>query len=89
MTKLIKLFYCIFRESSGRCISNVKIVNVANEESGLYEHTFQKDVPNGNLMVFDIVENNYVVVSTDKRPAVACGFVTEVTTSKILILLDR
>jgi DNA replication ATP-dependent helicase Dna2 len=79
------------REAKGRCITNVRVVFVGNERNGLFEHTFEKEKSRigHNLTECDIVENNYVIVSTDSRAAIASGFVTEISSSRITITLDR
>lgn len=68
----------------------MKVVFVGNDENGLFKHTFEKENPLFcNLLAYDITENNYIIVSTNKRPAVATGFVTEISSSQIAIALDR
>lgn len=62
------------------------------ECGGLYKHTFQKKSSNDhlvNLQSSGIGISNYVVVSTNTRPAVAAGFVTQMDHHTITIALDR
>ncbi|EEZ99558.2 DNA replication ATP-dependent helicase/nuclease DNA2-like Protein [Tribolium castaneum] len=78
------------REALGRSIVNMRVTFVENETNGLFKHTMEKENPSlANLTAYDIIENNYIVVSTDSRPAVASGFVTEVSPTQISITLDR
>lgn len=79
------------REEQGRCIASVTIIRTASELNGLTEHIFEKSNVNSekNFNNCGIMEGSYVVVSTDKRPAVATGFVTTVSFSAISISLDR
>lgn len=59
------------------------------EGSGLYKHTFKKLNQESNLLVCNILESQYVVVSTEKRPAVATGIVSYKDSEIITISLDR
>lgn len=64
---------------------------MASEANGLTEHIFEKSDVNriANLGNCGIIEGNYVVVSTEKRPALATGFVTKISFSSISVSLDR
>lgn len=76
---------------SGRSIINLKVLDVGEEMNGVYEHSFQKinDDTTVNLYANGIMEGNYVVVSTDTRPAIASGFVTDIKITSISVTLDR
>ncbi|KAF5294448.1 hypothetical protein FQR65_LT01574 [Abscondita terminalis] len=77
-------------EKKGQCIINVVVKDVT-EYGGLYEHSFIKvsDATNFNMQSCGIGLGNYLVVSTDGRPAVAAGFVTFIDAEMIMINLDR
>lgn len=77
-----------FREKYGKCISNVQISGV-EECNDQYHMSFKKTNENANLMASGIAENNYVVISTDTRPAAATGFVTNIDNKTISVLADR
>ncbi|KAG5878691.1 hypothetical protein JTB14_029759 [Gonioctena quinquepunctata] len=79
------------REINGKCIINLKVTSIAEECDGVFEHVFEK-AGNGsgdNFLANGIMESNYVVVSIDDRPAVASGFVTDISATSISITLDR
>lgn len=79
-----------FREVKGRCITNLKIVNIGDEVNGIYEHCFEKvNDLNNNFYSNGITEGNYVLISTDKRTAVAAGFVSTLTPKTISVFLER
>lgn len=79
----------LFREKNGKCISNLKITEV--EECGIhYLTSFAKPGKDGkNFLSSGIYENTYVVISTNTRPAIATGFVTNVSQNSISIAADR
>nr|XP_023014382.1 DNA replication ATP-dependent helicase/nuclease DNA2-like [Leptinotarsa decemlineata] len=79
------------REMNGRCIINLKVTSVMEECDGICEHTFEKmdTESEDNFLANGIMESNYIVISTDERPAVAAGFVTDITASSISVTLDR
>ncbi|KAK5640049.1 hypothetical protein RI129_010860 [Pyrocoelia pectoralis] len=62
------------REKNGQCIIGVKVKG-CNDYGNLYEHTFCKTVQTDkcNMLLSGIGVGDYVVVSTDNRPAVAAG----------------
>ncbi|KAB0792512.1 hypothetical protein PPYR_14471 [Photinus pyralis] len=78
------------REKNGQCIINV-IVKGVNPHAGLYEHIFCKasQLENYNMLLSGIGMGDYVVVSTDNRPAVAAGFATHMDSLTISLSLDR
>nr|CAH7738096.1 unnamed protein product [Callosobruchus chinensis] len=83
------LFY--LREQFGRCIIDLGLTNVGDESNGVYEHTFMKAKSADGINFFSngISDSNYVVISTNARPAVACGFVTNILPNSISVTLDR
>nr|CAH7738094.1 unnamed protein product [Callosobruchus chinensis] len=79
------------REQFGRCIIDLGLTNVGDESNGVYEHTFMKAKSADGINFFSngISDSNYVVISTNARPAVACGFVTNILPNSISVTLDR
>ncbi|XP_030756955.1 DNA replication ATP-dependent helicase/nuclease DNA2 [Sitophilus oryzae] len=84
------------RKKKGKCLINLKLVNVKPEPNGLYSHTFTDfsqengfSEQNGNFLSSGIVDSSYIVASTESRPAVASGFVTELTVNSIVVTLER
>ncbi|KAK4872773.1 hypothetical protein RN001_014802 [Aquatica leii] len=78
------------REKNGQCVSGV-VVKEVTDCGGLYQHSFVKlsGTDNFTMQSSGIGVGNYVVVSTDRRPAVAAGFATDMDTHMITINLDR
>lgn len=76
------------REKNLQCISYMKIESVLEEENG-YKHTFVKGITSDAAMQTLITEGSYVMVSTDKRPAVASGIVCHKESNSIDVLLER
>lgn len=82
----------VFREKRGQCIALLKITKaVKNQGDRYYLHTmeksdksFQKDLKLTNFSV-----NNYSIVSTSNRNAIATGFISALTETSVDILLDR
>lgn len=80
----------VFRQAKGQCITNLKVVSVGEDIDGIYEHCFAKtNALNDNLFSNGITESNYVLVSTNKRTAIASGFITCLTPKMIYISLER
>ncbi|KAF2883992.1 hypothetical protein ILUMI_22190 [Ignelater luminosus] len=80
------------REKHGQCITFVTIKEILPECEGLYKHTFQRKTIDDhlvNLHSSGIGIGNYIVVSTNTRPAVAAGFVKQMDHHTITIALDR
>jgi len=81
-----------FSEKRGQCIAFLKITNAVKEEGNRYylhrmeksDKCCQKDFSLTNFSI-----SNYSVVSTDKRNAIATGFVSAINKKTIDILLDR
>ncbi|XP_049819386.1 DNA replication ATP-dependent helicase/nuclease DNA2 isoform X2 [Aethina tumida] len=79
------------RESDGKCIINLRLVDVGDPVNGLYMHTFEKNDPSQsiNFLASGLCENKYVVISTDTRPAVSAGLVTSIDATSLVVHLDR
>lgn len=67
----------------------MKVVNVGDDINGIYEHSFEKNAFDKDLYSNGITEGNYVLISTDKRTAIASGFVTSLTPITISVSLER
>lgn len=66
------------------------IVTVGAEVNGSYEHQFAKNSDtNSNLYSNGIMEGNYVLISTNKRTAIAAGFVSDINVKTINVFLER
>ncbi|KAF5272783.1 hypothetical protein FQA39_LY07810 [Lamprigera yunnana] len=78
------------REKNGQCIINVTVKDVV-ENGCLFEHSFVKEDCSDTFTMHSsgICVGNYVIVSTNSRPAVAAGFVTDMDTNLIVMSLDR
>ncbi|CAH1104668.1 unnamed protein product [Psylliodes chrysocephalus] len=77
------------REKNGRCLTNLIISTASEGLDEMIEHSFKKIDDSFNFLVSTIVVNNYVVVSTEKRYAVAAGLVTDISKTAILVCLER
>ncbi|KAI4471143.1 dna2/nam7 helicase family [Holotrichia oblita] len=79
------------REKLGKTITNVKVTKAVTECDGLYEHTFEKlgTESNTTFLTSGVGENSYVIVSTDKRPAIASGLVSFIDHKRISVILER
>ncbi|CAI6352124.1 unnamed protein product [Macrosiphum euphorbiae] len=78
------------REKRGNCISSLKIKNVVKEQGNRYYlNTMEKSKKSDKIKHTNFSLNNYVVVSTNHRNAVATGFISTLTETSINILLDR
>jgi len=82
----------IASEKRGQCISSLKITKAAEEQGDRYYlHTMEKsnkfDQIDFKLTNFSI--NNYSVISTNDRFAIATGFISAITERSIDLLLDR
>lgn len=77
------------REKQGKCISSVQVIEV-EYTNGMFMTTFERQKENAaSFLDFEISEGSYIVVSTERRPAVATGFVTDKDEKSITISLDR
>lgn len=79
------------REKNLQCLSDMLLTKVIHEGDGLYKHIFKKRDSNNttDLLHSAINKSNYVVVSTDKRPGVASGYVANKDSATITVSLDR
>lgn len=75
----------------GKSITNVRVTKSVTECDGLYEHTFETidTESNATFLTSGVGENSYVIVSTDKRPAVASGLVSFIDHKRISVILER
>lgn len=68
---------------------NVKLVgNVVEVTSGSYEHVFEWKSKEEEINC-SLAEGEYVIVSTDSRPAVAAGPIRHIDFNQITIHLER
>lgn len=80
----------IEREKNAQCLSNMVLIDCTKEAHDMYKHTFRKiSSENANLFESLICDGNYVVISTDERPAVATGFVHHKDVKNITVTIDR
>ncbi|GLV38467.1 DNA replication helicase/nuclease 2 [Carabus blaptoides fortunei] len=88
------------REQRGKSLAYLKLVQSVQEENDTYKHTFVRSTDDSVKILMDnnlkldllksgLVANNYVVVSTDVRSAIATGFVTEISQEQIEVNLER
>lgn len=76
------------RRKRGTCIANTHLVGTVVEvSSGSYEHVFEWE---DNVEVTcSFVEGDYLVVSSEMRPAVAAGLVRAVAFKQLTLHLER
>lgn len=79
------------REALGKSLCFLKLAekvkSVGNES---FMHTFQSKNESGrNFIDSGLNPGNYVVVSSDKRVAIASGFISEVSSNAIMVALER
>lgn len=68
----------------------MKIKNVVKEQGNRYYlNTMEKSKKSDKIKHTNFSLNNYVVVSTNHRNAVATGFISALTETSINVLLDR
>lgn len=80
------------REKRGQCIASLKITNAVKKQGDRYylhtmkksDKSFQNDFKLTNFSI-----NNYSIVSSNNRCAIATGFISAITETSIDILLDR
>ncbi|CAG9854946.1 unnamed protein product [Phyllotreta striolata] len=77
------------REVRGRCLTNLEVDLVIEESAEAVQHVFHKPNANSNFLNSGIYQSNYVIVSTEKRYAVACGFVSKISHDSIVVNLDK
>lgn len=76
----------------GKCISNLKVIGKVTEQYGKYEHLFVR--ANGQPISIksnttELVQNEYIIVSTDTRINISSGFVMKIKKDAIILLLNR
>ncbi|XP_025208408.1 DNA replication ATP-dependent helicase/nuclease DNA2 isoform X2 [Melanaphis sacchari] len=78
------------REKRGNCISLLKIKNVVKEpRNRYYLNTMEKSDKSVQIKFTNFSVDNYVIVSTRHRNAVATGFISSISEKSIDVLLDR
>lgn len=85
----------------GKSICYLNVTNISAEEDGNYTHVFQRTSEDTAVEIIkekglkndflhsEIVVSNYVVISTDNRPAIATGFVRSISENEIVVHLER
>lgn len=66
----------------------MKIVDSVTLKEESYHHTFEKNEACANFLASDISDNSYIVVSTEKRPAISIGVVVFIDADRIIVALD-
>lgn len=80
----------IERKTKGKCLINLKVAHVSEECNGTFSHIFTEYLEqDANFLLSGFVENTYVVVSVEERPAVSSGFVTDISMKRVTVSLDR
>ncbi|KAL1116792.1 hypothetical protein AAG570_005264 [Ranatra chinensis] len=75
------------REAKGTGIANLQVEKVSPRGTR-FEHSFVK-IDGSRMKDGALKDNQYVVVNTDDRYAIASGFVCDVRPFKLTVLLDR
>ncbi|XP_039281622.1 DNA replication ATP-dependent helicase/nuclease DNA2-like [Nilaparvata lugens] len=73
------------REANKNCVANLKLVEPVLKDSGRYNHVFRREKELSDLIAL----NDYLVVSTEKRVAIASGFVKNISSCEFTISLER
>ncbi|XP_050307742.1 DNA replication ATP-dependent helicase/nuclease DNA2 isoform X4 [Anthonomus grandis grandis] len=76
------------RHAKGKCLINLKVKELIEDNSGVCFTTFHSSLT-GNFLLSGLTENAYLVVSVKNRPAIASGIVTDITMDQITLSLDR
>lgn len=82
----------MFREKRGQCIASLKIVKAVKEQGNRYYlHTMEKSdkCSQKNFKLTNFSVNNYSVISTNDRNAIATGFISDISETSVELLLDR
>lgn len=80
------------RKNKGKCLIDLVVTKVLEEYNGACYTTFKhQNSPetDNNFLCSGFVENAYVVVSVKTRPAVASGFITDISMESVTVSLDR
>lgn len=88
--KITKLNLFHSREKRGSCISNLILVSVS-EKYGRFLHEFQrsKDHETSEINVADFSEQEYVIISTNKRINISSAFVDSITSSTVSVHCEK
>ncbi|XP_076271815.1 DNA replication helicase/nuclease 2 isoform X1 [Rhynchophorus ferrugineus] len=81
------------RKKKGKCLIDLRIKAVTKEDNRLYTHKFEesktKKSADVNFLASGLADHNYVVVSTEDRPAIASGFITQMSPNSVEVTLER
>ncbi|XP_033337738.2 DNA replication helicase/nuclease 2 [Megalopta genalis] len=79
------------REAKKLCISGLKVIGKVVEYDSKYRHTFVRTNhdQDSNIPYLEFVENEYILVSTNKRINISAGFIMHIKEDSVTVLLDR
>ncbi|XP_066159011.1 DNA replication ATP-dependent helicase/nuclease DNA2 [Euwallacea fornicatus] len=80
------------RKSKGKCLINLSISQICEQsENGIFLTTFSSEnsAIHDNFLLSGLTTNSYVVISVRTRPAVASGFISNISLDSISVSLDR
>ncbi|XP_066245854.1 DNA replication ATP-dependent helicase/nuclease DNA2 [Euwallacea similis] len=80
------------RKSKGKCLIYLCISQICEQsENGIFLTTFnsENNAVHDNFLLSGLTANSYVVVSIRTRPAIASGFVSDISLDSITVSLDR
>ena len=81
------------RENKKICISNLKMLKTIKESSCKYKFTFIRNNSNAqdreSIPYTEFSENEYVLISTDKRINVSAGFIVHLSNTSVAVRVDR
>ncbi|XP_031846544.2 DNA replication helicase/nuclease 2 isoform X2 [Nomia melanderi] len=82
------------REAKKTCISNLKVIGKVVEYDSKYQHTLvransSKNHSNIAVLSMEFTENEYILVSTNKRINISAGFIVNIKEDSVTVLLDR
>lgn len=92
LLQLFFTYFYVFREKRGQCIASLKITKaVKKQDDRYYLHTMEKSDKSfqNDFKLTNFSINNYSIVSTNDRNAIATGFISAITEKSVDILLDR
>ncbi len=77
-----------YRQARGYCIGGLKLHDV-NTYENKFLHRMKRDNNDIDLTKCDVEEGDYIVISSDKRYALATGYVHDITEFSIVLKIDR
>ncbi|KAJ9596833.1 hypothetical protein L9F63_012089, partial [Diploptera punctata] len=77
------------REKRGKCMSCMIVCGKIVMSGDSYLHTLQKSKGNSDLQLLGFTIGEYIVVSTDKRLALATGTIRDITHTSVTLCLNR